>query len=85
MFGLTPYGTFTRLRQNVLDHLDRDALPTAPTYESVRLRNDLAARNRVREFLQRHRDVSQHIRSDAELRELWVLLFGEESLFLTLE
>ncbi|MCA8973210.1 MAG: hypothetical protein KDC98_00740, partial [Planctomycetes bacterium] len=84
-FGLTPYGTFTRLRCNVLDHLDRDELPTAVDYGAVRLRNDAAAQNAVRRFLDDHPDLPRVARSAAAWRELWVLLFSFGSLFLTLE
>ncbi|MCR9245801.1 MAG: class I SAM-dependent methyltransferase [bacterium] len=83
LFGLTPYGSYTRLRHNIQEHLDRAECPTAPHYGAVRLRNDSEAIGRARAFVR-----SQHFSaelSDTELRELWVLLFGHESLFLTLE
>ena len=83
-YGLTPFRTFTRLRQNVLDHLERDELPIAPDYDAVRLRQDGAALSEVRRFLAA-RGVGESARDDATLRELWVLLFGHESLFVTFE
>lgn len=84
-FGLTPYGTLQRFRVNVQEHLERDPLPTAADYGAVRLRGDAEARQRVLSFLRDHSDLPAGARDDATLRELFVLLFAHESLFLTLE
>lgn len=83
-FGLTPYATFQLLRQNVLEHLARDPLPTAASWSDVRLRNDAAALQRVREW-SRSAGVPKRSFEDAELRELHVLLFAFDSLFVALE
>ena len=85
VYGLTPYGTYTRLRQNVTDHLERDPLPVAPHWGAVRLRNDAAALAAVREFLDAQSELPGQLLSPAELRELWVLLFATDSLFVTFE
>lgn len=84
-FGLTPYGTYTRLRQNVTEHLERGELPVAPHYGAVRLRSDEAELARVRAFVASHADLPVGNLAPAELRELWVLLFGADSLFVTFE
>ncbi|MCC7063486.1 MAG: methyltransferase domain-containing protein [Planctomycetes bacterium] len=84
-FGLTPYGTALRLRQNVHDHLERTELPTAASYADVRLRADAQCLNRVREFLRDQKALPSTLRDEATLRELFVLLFAHDSLFVTLE
>lgn len=84
-FGLTPYGTHQRFRVNVQEHLERGELPTAAGYADVRLRGDAEALARVRRFLREHPDLPAGPRDDAALRELFVLLFAHESLFLTFE
>ncbi|MCA8952101.1 MAG: hypothetical protein KDE27_21505, partial [Planctomycetes bacterium] len=84
-FGLTPYGTYTRLRQNVIDHLAREPLPIAPHYGALRLRNDEAALARVRSFLADLPELPTRELAPAELRELWILLFSFDSLFVTTE
>ena len=83
-FGLTPYRTCTQLRQNIHEHLAREPLPTATGYEDVKLRNDAAALATTRKFLRRRSGLPTTEWADPALRELWVLLFGHESLFLTL-
>ena len=82
-FGLTPYGTYQRYRRNITDHLSRDPLPTADGWQAVRLRDDQARLRSVHELLI-DRALGDEERSDATLRELWVLLFGHEELFCTL-
>ncbi len=84
-FGLTPYRTFTRLRQNVTEHLARDPLPTAPDYENVRLRRDGDRLGDLRRRLRRRSDLPARELPDAALRELWVLLCSHDSLFVTLD
>ncbi|MBL8723100.1 MAG: class I SAM-dependent methyltransferase [Planctomycetes bacterium] len=84
-FGLTPYGTWLRFRQNVLDHLARAPLPAAADYGALRLRHDRQALAQMQQFLREHPELPVPDRSDAVLRELWVLCFGHESLFLTSE
>ena len=84
-FGLTPYATCQRFRAAVADHLTRSDLPTASGYGEVRLRSDAAALLRVRTWLAAHPDLPSPSRDDATLRELFVLLFAYDSLFLTLE
>ncbi|MBX3462339.1 MAG: methyltransferase domain-containing protein [Planctomycetes bacterium] len=83
-FGLTPYGTCQRYRANVLEHLARGELPTAAGWDEVRLRADAEALGRVRALLRDHPDLPAQRRPEAELRELWVLLCGHDSLFVTL-
>ncbi|MBM4443656.1 MAG: hypothetical protein FJ027_24905 [Candidatus Rokubacteria bacterium] len=51
----------------------------------MRLRGDGEALARVREFLRGFPGLSAGPRDDAALRELFVLLFGYESLFVTME
>jgi hypothetical protein len=84
-WGLTPYATAQRLADQVHRHLERGRLPTAADYAAVRLRNDPVALGRVRTLLAAHPELPAVARDDAELRELFVLLFGHDSLFLTLE
>lgn len=84
-FGLTPYGSYQRFPINIQNHLARTDLGTAAGYADVRLRGDGQALQRVRELLAAASEVPQRTRSDAELRELFVLLFAHDSLFLTLE
>jgi len=84
-FGLTPYGTGQRFRIAVRDHLARADLPTARGYGDVRLRGDAAALARVRNFLRDQPDLPAAERDDATLRELFVLLFAHDALFLTLQ
>jgi hypothetical protein len=82
-YGLTPFGTFTKLRQNVLDHLARAPLPVASDYGALRLRQDAQALAAVRAFVRAHHELPQAPLPEAALRELWLLLFGHESLFVT--
>ncbi len=84
-FGLTPYGTCQHYRVNVLDHLARGDLPTAAGFDDVKLRDDQAQLGAVRALLRDHPDLPAHERSAGELRELAVLLFAHDSLFVTLE
>jgi len=84
-FGLTPYGTCQRFRTSVHDHLARNELPAANGYSDVKLRGDGQALARVRTFLRDHPELPAGPRDDAPLRELFVLLFAYESLFLTFE
>lgn len=80
-FGLTPYATLQRFRVGIEEHLQRQALPRATDWSSVRLRQDGAALARVRDFLAAH-DLRP--RGDGALRELWTLLFSHQQLFTTL-
>jgi len=84
-FGLTPYGTCTSLRTNVLEHLARDPLPQAASWNDVRLRSDQEMLGRARALLRDHVDLPVRVWSTAELRELAVLLFAHDSLFVTFE
>jgi hypothetical protein len=84
-FGLTPYATLQRLRVNVHEHLARPELPTASSYAEVRLRGDATALANVRSFLRDHPNLPRGPHDDATLRELAVLLFGHDTLFVTLE
>lgn len=84
-FGLTPYATLQRLRVNVHEHLARPDLPVAASYADVRLRGDAAALARVRCLLRDHPDLPAGPRDEPTLRELAVLLFGHDSLFVTFE
>jgi SAM-dependent methyltransferase len=84
-FGLTPYGTFLRFRVNVTEHLAQGQLPTAPDWSAVRLRHDAAQRERVRAFVAAWPDLPQQALADHTQRELAVLLFGHDSLFLGIE
>jgi hypothetical protein len=84
-FGLTPYGTCRRFRVNVLEHLERDELPVVSGWADVRLRNDAEALGQVRGLLRDHPDLPVCGFAEGELRELWMLLFGYGSPFLTLE
>lgn len=85
LFGLTPYGTCQRLRTNVEEHLARGPLPVASGWDAVRLRGDARALQRVRELLREHPELPQQPRDDASLRELAVLLFAHDSLFVSME
>lgn len=84
-FGLTPYGTCQRYRQNVLEHLAREPLPVAAAFDDVRLRHDAAALGQVRSLLRDHPDLPARSFTAGELRELAVLLFTFDQLFVTFE
>ncbi|MEO6596682.1 MAG: class I SAM-dependent methyltransferase [Planctomycetota bacterium] len=84
-FGLTPYATFQRFRVNVTEHLERGPLPRASDYAQVRLRADAEALRRVAHYVQAKSDLPLRKLPDASLRELHVLLFDCNSLFLALE
>ncbi len=84
VWGLTPYATAQRLGTNVREHLAREPMPTAASWADVRLRGDDAALRRVRAFLSERGDLPARTLEDAALRELFVLLFGHDSLFVTL-
>lgn len=84
-FGLTPYATCQRFRQNVQEHLERGDLPVAAGYADVRLRDDAAMRGRARELLRGCSDLPRTSYDNAELRELAVLLCTADALFLPLE
>lgn len=84
-FGLTPYGTALRLRVNVHEHLARTDLGSAEDYAAVRLRHDAAALQAVRSRLADAPEIPPALHSDAELRELAVLLDSYDQLFVTLE
>ena len=85
LFGLTPYGTIQRFRVNVYEHLARQDLVTADGWHAVRLRGDGEALGRVRTLLARHGTLPTRTHDDATLRELFVLLFTHDRLFVTLE
>ncbi|MBL8728673.1 MAG: methyltransferase domain-containing protein [Planctomycetes bacterium] len=84
-FGLTPYGTCQRYRTNVLEHLARGALPTAASWDDTRLRHDAEALGHVRSLLRDHGELPARAHTGGELRELAVLLFTHDQLFLTFE
>lgn len=84
-FGLTPYGTYQRLRVNVQEHLARPELPTAASYADVRLRGDAAALQQVRSLLAAAPELPAMPRDDATLRELFVLLCTHDRLFVPFE
>ncbi|MGC6489419.1 MAG: class I SAM-dependent methyltransferase [Planctomycetota bacterium] len=84
-FGLTPYATWQRLEGALRTHLERDRLPSVQDYEHVRLRGDRAALARVRRGLAEHPDLPCERYEDSALRELFVLLFTQDRLFVTLD
>ena len=84
-FGLTPYATYQRLRVNCNEHLARTDLGIASDYSTVRLRHDAESLQRVRGLLAAASELPVRAHSDAELRDLFVLLCTHEHLFVTLE
>lgn len=84
-FGLTPYGTMQRFRTNVLEHLERGDLPLADGWTNVRLRADGEQLQHVRALLRGHDGLPQRTLADEHLRELAVLLFAHDSLFVAIE
>lgn len=84
-FGLTPYATWRRMQDAVQGFLEREPLPTVDGYADVRLRGDRQALARVRALLQQHADLPQQNYDEASLRELFVLLFSQDRLFVTLD
>lgn len=82
-FGLSPYGTAARYRQNIADHRQREPLPIADGWHAVRLRADRDALAAAAAFA-RHHGVPRGAWDDAALRELWHLVFAHDDLFLTL-
>jgi len=84
LFGLTPYGTYQRMRVNLQEHLGRAELQTAADYAGVRVRGDEQALQRVRTLLAGC-DLPRRAHDDATLRELFVLLLTHDRLFVTLD
>lgn len=84
-FGLTPYATWQRMEAPLRAHLDRAPLPRANSYADVRLRGDGEALGRVRALLASRSDLPDRSYDDATLRELFVLLFTHDRLFVTLD
>ncbi|HEB54236.1 MAG TPA: methyltransferase domain-containing protein [bacterium] len=85
LFGLTPYATWQRMQTNVRELLAKGPLPHADGYHEVRLLGDRQALQRVRDRLRDHSGLPQRHFDDAELRELFVLLFSYDRLSLTFE
>lgn len=83
-FGLTPYGTMSRCRIAITEHLQQRPLPVAGDWSAVRLRQDATARQQVKSLL-RAFELQDPAGGDAALRELWCLLFGHDQLFLRLQ
>ncbi len=81
-FGLTPYATAQRRQAAMRDHLEREPLPTAASYDEVRLRDDASKLQSARAFATAHDAPAQL--TDAAARELWCLAFGQADLFLTM-
>jgi SAM-dependent methyltransferase len=84
-FGLTPYATWQRMQDAVQAFLEREPLPAVDGYGDVRLRGDDRALARVRALLAEHGDLPRTGYDDATLRELFVLLFTQDRLFVTLD
>lgn len=84
-FGLTPYATWHRHEAALRAHLERAPLPAVASYEDLRLRGDREALARVRRALGEHPDLPRRTYSDSALRELFVLLFTSDRLFVTLD
>jgi SAM-dependent methyltransferase len=83
-FGLTPYGTWQRLRINILEHLGREDLTTAADWTAVRLREDASERSAVRALLDDATEVPRRSRCDGTLRELAILLRSHGQWFVNL-
>lgn len=80
-FGLTPLATYHRHRAEVDAHLAAPPEPSAAGWDDVTLDDDAAKLADSRAWLVAHRVPNQGL-SNAELRELWSLLFSYPSLFL---
>ncbi len=82
-FGLTAYQTYQCHRAAIDAHLARNpAEATAGTWQDWHLRDRGAAHARVQAFFAGVRDLPRRDWSEAELTELWVLLFSHRELFL---
>jgi len=84
-FGLTPYRTYQLLRRNVQEYLaDWQDRTVVGSWADVRLRGEDRCFAQVRAWAQAANIDS--VRQEPEaLRELWVLLFAHDTLFLPLE
>jgi hypothetical protein len=82
-FGMTPYGTWQSCRVAIDEHLAAPARATAASWSDVRLRHDEACLAQARAFASEYGATATV--TDAELRQLWLLLYGNRSLFLQLE
>ncbi len=78
--GLTPFGTWARHGDELTAYLDRERLPQVQSYEDLRLTRDAVALQQTRRWLEHERLPTDL--GDAELRELWILRFSHDSLFL---
>lgn len=84
-FGLTPYRTFQLLRTNVHDYLaDWHERPTVAGWEDVRLRQETRCFEQVRVWAGAA-GIDRPTQDPAGLRELWVMLFAYDTLFLPFE
>ncbi len=81
-FGLTPFGTYTRFSKEILDYVARGhEKETVSRFDQVRFKGDEAGRKDVLSFLKSY-SLPRNDWNEAELRELWILLFSYPQLFL---
>lgn len=84
-FGLTPHHTYRQAASAIHEHLAARTLPTADHWDAVRLRHDAARLQQMRAWLADSPAATTQGQTDAELRELWNLVCGYESLFVSLD
>ena len=80
-FGLSPYATAQRRQSALRDHLERGPLPVAEGYDAVRLRGDAELLARARSLAKDHGGADGAHLDDAGARELALLCFLHEDLF----
>jgi len=81
-FGLTPFGTYQRFSREILDYLKKGPQETVSGFGSVRFQGEEKGIRDVLSFLKRFPLRPQQQWNEAELRELWILLFSYPYLFL---
>ncbi len=82
-FGQTPFGTYMLFSKEILDAVTRGSdQETVADFDSVRYAGEDEGIKEVLSFLKQFPNLPKTKWNDAALRELWILLFSTEHLFL---
>ena len=83
-FGLTPFGTYLRHTPDIDNYLDRYLEAKEISFSDLALPKEADSFAQVNHFLRSHgiRKIPDH--SESSLRQLWVLLFSFDRLFISL-
>ena len=79
-FGLTPLGTYLQFSKEILRYIEEPNRESVNDFEHVHFIEERLAD--VSTFVKRFPALPRHRWSEAELRELWLLLFSYPNLFL---